>query len=118
MDPCLGLPNVQHFCPHISHGLDPSVLLHELLKCWVIFLDLCWSNLYGLYGLLGPCIFLGCPSLEVPQQGSRWWFIVFRLSMIGWLGDGSNFVAGWRAPWSWRGSLTVSGRLNRLNTSG
>jgi len=72
LDLCFGLLNVPDFCPRILRGPGLSVRLHGLLSCCVIFLDLRWSSLYGLYGLLCPCISVGRrPSLELPEQGFR-----------------------------------------------
>jgi len=106
-------------CPRILHVPDPLVLLRGLGRCWSILHNLCWGILYGLYRLdLCRCIFLGRPSLELLQQGSRWILADFCLALTGGFGSSSNFVAGRRAPCSRRQGLSVSGRLNCLSVSG
>jgi hypothetical protein len=81
-------------CPRILHGPDVSVLLHGPDLWSGILHNLCWGILYGLYGPdLCPCIFLGRPSLELLEQGFRWWLTVFHLTLTGGFRSGSNFVA-------------------------
>jgi hypothetical protein len=70
-----------------------------------IFQNLCSCILYRvhrldlLYGLdLCPCIFLGCPSLELPEQDFSRRLIIFRLTLIGGFRGGSNFAAS-RSAW-------------------
>ena len=77
-----------------THGPDVSVLFHGPDFWSSILHNLCWGSLYGLYGPdLCPCIFLGRPSLELLEQGFRWWLTVFHLTLTGRFRSGSNFVA-------------------------
>jgi hypothetical protein len=74
--------------------------------------DLWRAILNGLYGRdIRPRIFLGRPSLELPEQGFRRWLAPFGLILTGWFGGG-NFVAGrpvLRGRWH---SLSIGGSLN------
>jgi hypothetical protein len=87
-DLCSGLLHMPDLCPRILEGSDPSVLLHGLVRCLGI-----------LRGpTLCPCSFLGYPSLELLEQGFRWRLTVFRLTLAGGFGSGSDFVASRRVP--------------------
>jgi hypothetical protein len=117
-----------HLRPHIMDGLDVSGLLHDperwsgILRSRClgilrslrrsILRDLWRAILKGLYGRdIRPRIFLGRPSLELPEQGFRRWLAPFGLILTGWFGGG-NFVAGrpvLRGRWH---SLSIGGSLN------
>ena len=71
---------LQDLCPRILHGPEVSVLFHGPDFWSGILHNLCWGILYGpdlcpriLHGLYDQClrIFVGRPSLELPEQGFR-----------------------------------------------
>jgi len=53
-------------------------------------------------------ILLGCPSLELLEQGFGWW-LIFSLALMGSFKSGSNFVARRRVPCSRGQSLSAGG---------
>src|SRR5260370_2402414 len=114
-DLCSGILHGPDLCPRILYGPDPSVLLHGPDRLgifhnlfWDILHHLCWVTLYGLYRHdLCPYIFLGRPSLELLQQGFRWWLTDFGLTLIGRFRSSSNFVARRRVPCNRQQSLSA-----------
>src|SRR6267378_2251815 len=102
----LGLGKVQrHFLLSLIHPTEALQeprwlgILHGLDLCLCILYDLCLvldlgilSGLYGLFVLFGPdlCIFLCRPSLELLQQGFRWWLTDFGLALRCSFKSGGN----------------------------
>src|SRR5258706_13881531 len=118
---CSGILDGPDFCPRIVCRLDVSVLLHGPDLCSGILHDLCLvldlgilSGLYGLFVLFGPdlCIFLCRPSLELLQQGFRWWLTDFGLALRCSFKSGGNFFALRGFACSRRQSLSVGSWLN------
>ena len=87
-------------CACILHGPHTPLLFHGPDLCRGILHDLYRGSLHGLCGLsLGPCLFLGRPSLELLEQGfSDWlgfseWPAGHGLALIGRFDRRSNFAA-------------------------
>ena len=70
-------------CPRILYVRAPSVLLHQVDRCFGIFRirrrsilhNLCWGVLYGLRG--PDLCSLSRPGLELLEQGFRCWLTDF-----------------------------------------
>src|SRR5258708_4474315 len=113
----LGLGKVQrHFLLSLIHPTEALQeprwlgILHDL--CLVLDLGIL-SGLYGLFVLFGPdlCIFLCRPSLELLQQGFRWWLTDFGLALRCSFKSGGNFFALRGFACSRRQSLSVGSWL-------
>jgi hypothetical protein len=114
---CSGIMLGPDLCPRIVYRLDVPVLLHGPDLCSGILHDVCLVildlGLGILYGLHGPdlclCIFLCRPSLELLEQGFRWWLPDFGLTLISSFKSGSSVVARRRILCCRRQSLSVGG---------
>src|SRR6267142_580652 len=101
-DLCSGISLGPDLCPRIVYRPDVSVLFHGP--------DLCSGILHGLHGPdLCLCIFLCRPSLELLEQGFRWWLPDFGLTLISSFKSGSSVVARRRILCCRRQSLSVGG---------
>jgi len=118
---CSGILDGPDSCPRIVYRLDVSVLLHGpdlrsgiLHDLCLVILDLGLGVLDGLHGLFGSdlCIFLRRPSLELPEQGFRWWLTDFGLALRCSFKSGTNFFARRDFACCRRQSLSVGSWLN------
>jgi hypothetical protein len=113
--PVVGTLHGPDLCPRILYVRAPSVLLHQVDRCFGIFRirrrsilhNLCWGVLYRLRG--PDLCSLSRPGLELLEQGFRCWLTDFCLTLIGGFRSSSNFVAGRRAACRRRQGLSLSG---------